>query len=181
MINWFQRELSDWHYHVRYTLLTIIIAVPLVYSFVTLRSVYPATAWTVMMSGGSLEREWTYFIVRGETVAGEIVDINPTSLTNGLYGRSWSLVRGAINNDAFNLDTLHPDNLLLLEAAGGSANLPRGARVDELLTAWGNLYNSKLSSSSPSRLKAVRIDVYRWESKRFADYDRFVETWQKEL
>jgi hypothetical protein len=181
MSNRVQREFSEQHYRVRYALVTFVIALPLIFSFVSLRNVYPSTAWTVMMSGGSLERDWTYYIVRGETVTGEIVDINPTRLTNSLYGRTWSLVRAAVNNDAFRLDTPHPQNVQLLESVGGPSNLPEAARVGELLDAWGYLYNSKLPSSSPSRLKAVRIDVYRWDSKRFADFDRFVETWREEL
>lgn len=166
---------------IRYILLTVGIFLPLFWSFVSLRGFYPITSWTMMMSGGNWQRGWTYYLVRGETVSGEIIDLRPSELTDGLSGRTWSLVAAAVNNDSFKLSSLHPQNAQLLGRAGNLENIPRGARVPELLGGWGSLYNSKLPPSSPSRLKAVRIDVYRWDSGRFQNYDKFIETWRKEL
>lgn len=134
-----------------------------------------------MMSGGSLQRPWTYYVVRGETVDGQFVDIHPPELTDALYGRNWSLVGAAVNNEPFKLHSPHPLNRALLQSYGDAERLPRGIRVPEVLRAWGKLYNQRLPQSSPSRLKAVRIDVYRWDSGVFNNYDRFVETWRQEL
>jgi hypothetical protein len=172
---------SDDSFKIRYLILTVGIFLPLVLSFITLRNFYPVAPWTMMMSGGSLHRGWTYYLVRGETISGEIVDIRPIQLTDGLSGRTWSLVNAAVTNDSFRLRYPHPQNAQVLAATGGFANVPRAMRLPELLTAWGNLYNSKLPASSPLRLKAVRVDVYRWDSGRYKDYDRFIETWRQEL
>lgn len=165
----------------RYALLTIGLFLPLLTSFFLTRNVYPAASWTVMMSGGNLQRPWTYYLVRGETVGGAVVDVEPPELINALYGRNWSLVGAAVNNEPFKLRSLHPQNKLLLATRGDLSQLPRGLRVPELLQVWGNLYNARLAESSPNRLKAVRIDVYRWDSGGYHDYDRFVETWRHEL
>jgi len=133
-----------------------------------------------MMSGGSLDRPWTYYLVRGETASGALIDLRPGDLTDGLYGRTWSLVAAAVNNEAFKLRNPHPQNASIL-ASHPALELRRGIRVPELLRAWGHLHNSRLSASSPLRVNAVRIDVYRWESGRFEAYDTFLETWRQEL
>jgi hypothetical protein len=69
----------------------------------------------------------------------------------------------------------------MLASVGGVENLPAGARLPELLQAWGQLYNSQQPASSPRRLKAIRIDMYRWEGGRYGDYDKFIESWRKDL
>lgn len=171
---------SDQSLRLRYAILTLGISAPLLWSFATVRNVYPITAWNMMMSGGSLDRPWTYYIVRGETVSGEVIDLRPSRFTNGLYGRTWSMVAATVNNDAFRLPNPHPQNAAIMVGTSPS-QLARGIRVPELLRAWGNLHNARLPASSPLRLKAVRIDVYRWDSGRFDSYDTFVETWRQEL
>ena len=77
--------------------------------------------------------------------------------------------------------SLDGENEELIRRAGGVENLPPGVRLPDLLQAWGNLYNEQHSDSSPQRLKAIRLDMYRWESGRYADYDKFIESWRKEL
>ncbi len=172
------REFSDNHYRWRYGLLTAVIAIPLFWSFATVRSVYPVTAWTVMIGGGSLQQPWTYYLVRGETVSGDLIDIRPAEITNAMYARTWSLVRATVNNDAFKIQSPHPRNLQFLKKG---SEVPPGANVSELLTLWGRLYNAELSSQSPFRLKSVRLDVYRWDSGRFQDYDELIATWRADL
>ena len=168
-------------FRVRYAILTFALFLPLIWAFVTLRSVYPVTAWTVMKAGGELGHSQTYFILRGETISGELVDIAPITLTDALYARIWGMVDGTVNNRNFKLRSLHPDNAALLERAGNIVRLPRVARLPELLRAWGHIYNSKLPASAPLRLKAIRLDAYRWMGQHYADYDNFIETWREEL
>ena len=171
---------SDHSLRVRYSILTFAVFAPLFCSFLLVRNVYPITSWNMMMSGGSLERTWTYYLVRGETASGAVIDLRPADLTDALYGRTWSMVAATVNNDAFKLRHPHPKNGEIV--AGNSVlRLPRGVRVPELLQAWGNLHNARLPASSPLRLKAVRIDVYRWDSGRFEAYDTFLESWRQEL
>lgn len=134
-----------------------------------------------MMEGGALERGRSYCILRGETIAGETVEIRPIKLTNALYSRTWTMVNATIGNQSFKLASVHPGNEELIRQFGGVENLPRAVRLPDLLQAWGELYNNELPASSSQRLKAIRIDLYRWDSGTYDDYSKFVETWRKEL
>lgn len=178
---WAQRERDERHLIVKYAFLTAVIFVPLVWSFIFVRNLYPFAAWNVMMAGGDLERGRSYCILRGETVSGETIDIRPMNLTNALYSRTWTMVSATIDNRSFKLASIHPQNEQLISVFGGVENLPPGVRLPDLLQAWGDLYNKQQPESSPQRLKAIRLDMYRWESGRYADYDKFIESWRKEL
>jgi len=166
---------------VKYAILTAAIFLPLIWSFASVRNLYPFTAWNVMMAGGDLERGRSYCILRGETVSGETVEVRPIELTNAMFSRTWTMVNATIANQSFKLASMHPENAELLGRLGGVENLPPGARISDLLQAWGEIYNQREPESSPKRLKAMRLDMYRWESGRYADYDKFVESWRKEL
>lgn len=166
---------------VRYALLTAALFAPLLYSFLAIRNVYPFAASTMMMAGGDLGRGASYFRMRGETAAGEIVELPPAELTDALSWRHWSLVGATVENKEFAIYKPHPSNVALASAAGGVEKLPRAARLPELLRAWGAIYNSRLPEDSPRRLRAVRLDAYRWEGGAYEDYERFVESWRAEL
>lgn len=180
--NWWARRERDERYLIaKYAILTAAVFVPLVWAFLFVRNLYPFAAWNVMMAGGDLERGRSYCILRGETVSGETIEIRPIKLTNALYSRTWTMVNATIDNRSFKLASLHPQNEELIRRFGGVENLPPGARLPDLLKAWGDLYNKQHPDSSPQRLKAIRLDMYRWESGRYADYDKFIESWRKEL
>jgi hypothetical protein len=134
-----------------------------------------------MMAAGDLQRAWTYSIVSGETISGEKVDVRPAHLTTPLYDRTWGLVNATVVNGSFKLDSLHPSNAELLKQVGGIENLPPGVRIPELLQAWGKLYNAQLPENSRGRLKAIQLDLYRWDSGHYGDYGTLVKTWRKEL
>jgi hypothetical protein len=167
--------------HLKYAVLTFAIFLPLIWAFVEIRNLYPVATWNVMMAGGLIERGRTYWILRGETVSGETIDIRPMSLTNAMYARTWTMVNATVDNQSFKLRNPHPANLQLMREAGGPERLPPGARVPDLLRAWGNLYNERLPASSPQRLKAIRLDMYRWEGGSFSNYDKFIESWRQDL
>jgi hypothetical protein len=167
--------------HLKYAILTAAIFLPLLWAFVTIRNLYPVAAWNVMMSGGMLERGRSYWILRGETVSGETIDIRPMSLTNALYARTWTMVNATVDNQSFKLPNLYPANAELMRQAGGLEHLPPGARLPDLLRAWGDLYNERLPPESPRRLKAIRLDMYRWEGGSFDNYDKFIESWRQDL
>jgi hypothetical protein len=134
-----------------------------------------------MMAGGDLDRGRSFCMLRGETISGETIDVRPINLTNALYSRTWTMVNATIDNQSFKLPSLEPQNEELLRRVGRVENLPPGARLPELLQTWGELYNAKLPAASPLRLKAIRLDMYRWESGRYSDYDKFIESWRREL
>ena len=172
---------SERRLQIKYAVLTLAIFLPLFWAFLFIRNLYPIAAWNVMMAGGDLERGRSFCILRGETVSGETIEIRPIKLTNALYSRTWTMVNATIGNQSFKLASIHPENEELVRRFGGVENLPPGVRLPDLLQAWGDLYNNEQSASSPQRLKAIRLDLYRWESGRYSDYDKFVETWRKEL
>lgn len=166
---------------VRYAALTVALFVPLVLAFFSLRNVYPFAASTMMLGGGDLQSGRDYFKLRGETVSGETIDLPPIELTNALTGRNWSLASVAVENKSFNIRSPHPDNIRVISEYGGMDKLPRAARLADLLRAWGAIYNSRLPASSNQRLKAVRLDAYRWDGSFDGEYDRFVESWRTVL
>jgi hypothetical protein len=179
LTNWSAQ--SERRLRIKYALLTLAIFLPLFWAFLSVRNLYPIAAWNVMMAGGDLERGRTYCILRGETIAGETVEIRPIKLTNALYSRTWTMVNATIGNQSFKLASIHPENEEFLRHFGGVENLPPGARIPDLLQAWGDLYNKQLPESSPQRLKSIRLELYRWESGAYSDYDKFIETWRKEF
>ena len=166
---------------IKYSILTAALFLPLLWSFRYVRNLYPFTVWNVMMAGGDLSVGRSYCVLRGETVSGETIEIRPIQLTNATAGRTWSMVKATIENQAFKLTSIHPENARLLDQVGGINGLQPGARIPELLSTWSELYNNKLDASSPRRLKAIRLDMYRWSSGRYADYDNFITSWRKEL
>src|SRR5690349_23694889 len=101
-----------------------------------------------MMAGGDPERGRSYCILRGETVSGQTIDIRSIKLTNALYSRTWTMVNATIDNQAFKLKSIHPQNEALMRRFGGIENLPPGVLVPDLLAAWGELYNKQLPPSS---------------------------------
>lgn len=165
----------------RYAVLTAALCLPLLWAFLAVRNLYPFAASTMMMEGWGLGRPRTYFVLRGETVGGETIDLPPAGLTDALSGRHWSLVAATVDNKSFGIRRPHPSNLSLLEEVGGPGSLPEAARLPELLRAWGGMHNARLPADSPRRLRAVRLDAYRWEGQRFGDYDTHVRAWRQEL
>jgi hypothetical protein len=166
---------------IRYGLLTLFLFVPLLLAFAFVRNLYPFAASTMMMGGGDLESGQTYYVMRGETVSGELIDLPPVDLTNALANNTWSLVAAIVNNKSFSIAPPHPENAALIAAAGDTRNLPPARRLDDLLRSWGTIYNSRLSSSSPQRLRAVRLDAYRWEGGVYSNYDRLSQSWRVQL
>jgi hypothetical protein len=162
---------------VKYGALTAALFIPLLLSFIFIRDLYPFAASTMMMGMRDIERERRYYVLRGETLGGETIDLPPIKLTDALTGRSWSLVSTAVRNKSFYIRSPHPANIGLAASYGGVDELPRAARLEELLRTWGAIYNSRLPASSRQRLKSVRLDAYAWEGGLDGDFDRFVESW----
>lgn len=134
-----------------------------------------------MMAGGDINVGRSYCVLRGETVSGDTIEIRPIELTNAMSGRTWSMVNATVGNQAFKLRSIHPDNAVLLNQSGGIDRLPSGARIPDLLNTWGKLYNEQFAASSPRRLKAIRLDSYRWSSGRYSEYATYITSWRKEL
>ena len=165
----------------RYAALTAALFVPLLLAFASIRNLYPFAASTMMLADRDMQSKRDYYVLRGETLSGETIDLPPIKLTNALTGRNWSLVSAAVENKSFNIPSPHPANIRMGAAYGVVDKLPGAARLDDLLRAWGAIYNSRLPTSSNQRLRSVRLDAYRWEGGINGEYDRFVETWRAVL
>lgn len=165
----------------RYAFLTLLLCGPLVLAFAFVRNLYPFAASTMMTVGGDLQAGWTYYIVRGETLTGEIIDLPPVKLTDGLSNVAWTLVPAVVENRSFTISSPHPANIALIAEAGAAEKLPPARRMDDLLRAWGSVYNSRLPANSPQRLRAVRLEEYRWPGGAYGDYDKFMRSWRAEL
>src|SRR5258706_7274830 len=148
---------------IRYSVLTAALFVPLLLAFASIRNLYPFAASTMMLGDRDMKGERDYYLLRGETVSGETIDLPPIKLTNALTGRNWSLVSAAVENKSFKISSPHPANIVMAAAYGGVDKLPRAERLEDLLRAWGTIYNSRLPVSSNLRLRSVRLDGYRWE------------------
>lgn len=165
----------------RYLMLTVALGVPLLLCFAFARNLYPFAASTMMRTGGDLQVGWTYHVMRGETLTGEIIDLPAVELTNGLSNIAWALVLAVVDNKSFTIPSPHPANIPLIAEAGGVEKLPPARRMDDLLRAWGAIYNSRLPANSPRRLRAVRLEEYRWPGGAYRDYDKFIRSWRTEL
>jgi hypothetical protein len=164
-----------------YVVLTLALALSQLWAFAAMRDLYPFASWMMMAGGGEVREGYAYFVVRGESASGELIDIRPARLTDALYARTWGLVEATARNGSFRLRRPHPANAAALREAGGFDKLPRGARVPELLRAWGEIYNESLPADSPRRLRAVRLDAYRWSGGRDTSRDELTESWSVEL
>ena len=175
-------NISERNYLLRYALLTTFIFLPLLWAFARTTNVYPVAAWTVMMAGGNLQRSHPYYVLRGETIGGEVVDIQAIELTDGLTGRNYGLAALTVSNGPFRLRSPHPTNAALLETTeGGVEKLPPALRLPELLQAWGKIYNSRLPATSTNRLRAIRLDAYEWPGHTYSDYEKLIQSWRKDL
>ena len=112
---------------------------------------------------------------------GDVIDIPAIQVTDGLSGRNQMMVNYVVGNASFDVDSPHPANMLLASFYGGMENVPHGARVRDLLQAWGSSYNAQLSEDSPRRLSAIRLDEYEWPGGTFTHYRKFKRSWRTEL
>ena len=95
----------------RYAALTVALVVPLLFSFISIRDLYPFAASKMMLWNRDGQTGQDYYVLRGETVSGETIDLPPIKLTNALTGRNWSLVNAAVKNQSLKIRFPHPDNL----------------------------------------------------------------------
>jgi hypothetical protein len=164
----------------RYACITTALLLPLLFTFASLRNIYPFAASTMMLGDRDLQSDREYFVLRGETIEGKIVDLPAIELTNALSGRNWSLVSAAVDNKSFKIRRPYPANAALAAAAGGVDKLPEAARLPDLLRAWGSIYNSRLPTSSPQRLQTVQLDAFEWRW-RTGEADRLIKSWRVQL
>lgn len=168
------RREQDWI--VRYAVLTVAIAAPLLWAFATVTNLYPIPVWSLFSEAVDLSEARSYYMLRGETMEGEIIDIPAIEVTRALNGRNHMLVYYAVDNHSLKIRSPHPSNVDKLNPP-----IPSGALVEDLLRGWGSAYNARWASDSPHRLRSMRLDGYLWSG---GDYNRFAEpgrSWKVEL
>lgn len=168
-------------YLIRYAVLTTALCAPLLWAFAARRNLYPFASWTVMSAAAGFGHARTFYVLRGETVTGETVDVRAIELTRAMSGRLWTMFGATVENLSVKIPSPHPANAKLAAEAGGVDNIPRGARLPELLRAYGELHNARLPEGSTSRLRAVRLESYRWNGESGSFSQELAETWRQEL
>ena len=164
----------------RYAALTVAIFLPLILATITFREVYPVPVFRMFWPIGQLSGvPHRYWIVRGVTVSGQVVDV--TRITTTFYARRFSMVNAVVRNDALKLAAPHPANARVAREAGGAGQLRDGVRVPDLLWAWGMRYNGRLGRESRERLQSIRLEEYRWPRRAYGDYREFVTAWEIDL
>ena len=165
---------------IRYLVLTLALFLPLLWTFVRVRNLYPFAVWNVMVRSNPVQTPFTYYVLRGETEAGELIDVQADSLADALRSRRWGLVTATAENQSFKLQWPHPQNAALLSQLPVD-QLPPGVLMNDLLRVWGQTHNSIYPAGSPNHLKAIRLDAYRWDGSSYSDYRQFVRSWRAEL
>jgi len=161
----------------------VAIFVPLVWAFITQTIWYPVHYYRMFYGTSALGKghERVYYIFRGETASGEIIDIPPVTIFNALDGMVTYVVQAAVDNESLQLRFAHPNNVKLIQSAGSIENVPRAALLPDLLRVFGERYNAKLSGDSPRRLVRVRLDAYRWPEQEYGNYAQYLESWNVDL
>ncbi len=167
----------------RYLVLTLAIFGPLMWAFFNQAYWYPVHSFQMFYGASALGRGEgrVYYIFRGETASGASIDIPPITTMNALDDRIWTMVDAVVANDSLQLRSPHPENVRLIQSAGGIQNGPRAARLSNVLRVFGERYNASLSRDSPRRLVRVRLDAYRWPEQEFGNYAEYLESWRVEL
>jgi hypothetical protein len=146
---------------IKYLVLTLALFLPLLWTFVRVRNLYPFAVWNVMVRSNPVQPPFTYYVLRGETEAGELIEVQTNSLADPMRSRRWGLVAATAENQSLKLQRPHPQNAALL--------------------VWGQTHNSIYPAGSPNHLKAIRLDAYRWDGTSYSDYRQFVRSWRAEL
>jgi hypothetical protein len=141
----------------KHSLLTVAVFGPLVVAFVSVTNFYPVPVWNLFSEARDPAEPRPHYTFSGLTAAGEWRDLPPVRVTTGLYGRVHMLIAYTDRNHAFRIESPHPENVRHADRAGGADRLPRGARMPDLIRAWGRLYNRRLPPDSPERLVRVRL------------------------
>jgi len=164
----------------KYLILTLALFLPLLWAFVRVRNLYPLASWNVMVRSGATQEPFTYYLLRGETETGELIDLPTMSWSNPLRSRLWGLVTATARNDSLKLRSLHPQNAALLSQFGND-QLPDGVLMKDLLRVLGQSHNSSHPPGTPGHLKAIRIEQYLWDGRSYTNYQQFVRSWREEL
>jgi hypothetical protein len=167
----------------RHVVLTMAIFLPLVWAFITQTNWYPIHYYRMFYGASALGQGdgRVYYIFRGETASGDTIDIPPIRIFNALDGMITYVIGAAVANDSLQLKSPHPDNVRLIQSAGSIESVSRAALLPDVLRAFGERYNAKLSGDSPKRLVRVRLEAYRWHQENYGNYGEFVEAWSVEL
>jgi hypothetical protein len=167
----------------RHSLLTLAVFIPLLGAFVAGEESYPVSYYSMFHGASALGKGngFQYFVFRGETASGEIVEIAPITLMNGMDDRIWTMVRAVVANESLELHSAHPANTRLTSEAGGIHKLPRGALLPDLLRVWGDRYNARLAVNSPDRLIRAQMDEYKWPEREYGNYSEPIQSWRVDL
>lgn len=158
-------------------IVTAVVFVPLITTFITTLNYYPSPAWSLFSEAGKLDDGRTYFVLLAKTKGGEWEELPPRSISQVLYARWHTLTNYTYLNEPFRISSPHPKNVKLMTEGGGLENVPTGARIPDLLRAWGKMANAKFGD----KFTAIKLEVRRWKGGSYDNYDEFQQQWEVEL
>ncbi len=136
---------------VRYAALTAALFVPLLLAFAAIRNLYPFAASTMMLGIRDTETARDYYVLRGETISGETIDLPAIQLTNALTGRNWSLVSTAVENKSFKIRSPHPANVSLAADLWWRRQVAQGQHASKICCAPGARFTTRACQRRPTR------------------------------
>src|SRR4051794_38214077 len=88
---------------IKYLILTLALFLPLLWAFVRVRNLYPFAVWNVMVRSSPVQPPFTYYVLRGETKAGDLIDVEASSFGDPMRSRRWGLVAAIAENQSLKL------------------------------------------------------------------------------
>ena len=86
------------------------------------------------------------------------------------------MVNATIDNQSFKLKSIHPANEETAASLTVESKIFRRVRGCRTCSRRGVIFTTGDNRSRHhNRLKAIRLDMYRWESGRYSDYDKFID------
>jgi hypothetical protein len=142
--------------------LTLAIFAPFTVAFVLNINFYPIPVWSLFSEAVSPEEGRIYYVLTAERADGTIHPLPAIEVSRALHGRNHTFVGYVLDNSSFMIESPHPDNVRYIATVGRVGRVEPGARVSELLKAWGHGYNARFTAESPRRLTHLRLDGFRW-------------------
>jgi hypothetical protein len=171
---------ADRPWIVWYSFLTLGLASGLLWAFLTVNNLYPIPVWS-LFSEAVADEGATYWVLIGEEVGEEEVELPAIGLTDALTGRIHMMVSYVVGNRPFTVKDLHPQNRVLVDSAGAPERLPDAVRMSDLLRAWGTIHNQRHPADDPRRLGAIRLEERHWPGIASHDYAIPVRRWREVL
>jgi hypothetical protein len=139
---------------------------------------YPVPVWNLFVEAAEPANGRVFYVVSGCSPDGLWREVPPFGITGALHNRLHMFASYTDGNLPFKIASPHAENVLMLAGLG---RLPEGARMPQLLRAWGEIHNGRLPMGSPNRLTAIRMEARRWPGGDYHAKAKTARVWEVEL